>query len=134
VRPCKRCKAPIRYLRTKNDKAAPVDAEPITVTLADLEEGLAVRLLDHMGSNRIHLEGETGYMSHFATCPHADKFKSTGNGGPKRLDEAAPTRLLERMQYIQKSLSRFARHKPSKSEIRLLLDYTKRTVELMEAK
>lgn len=142
-RPCKRCGAPIRYLRTKNGKSAPVDAKPVTLREADVAEGLSQgrRLLDREGSNRLHEAGETGFVSHFATCPHADAFrKASGRSrAPKRLNEASPSNVLRRVRYIAESLRRIEGRtkgrldvKRMKSEIKLLVDYAEKTAVLME--
>ena len=53
---CKKCKAKIRWIKTKNQKWMPVDFKEITV---------------------ITLEGEIvkGYLPHWASCPNADEFR-----------------------------------------------------------
>lgn len=76
---CRGCGAPIIWIKTAAGKSMPCDAEPITYWQ------------DSTGSNKIvtpngevlsaRLEGDPqkatsiGYISHFATCPAADKFR-----------------------------------------------------------
>jgi len=53
---CKSCKAEIQWVKTKNGKSMPLDMNRIiTVTL----DG----------------EMQTGYASHFSTCPNANKHR-----------------------------------------------------------
>lgn len=55
---CKKCKAKIRWLKTKKGKWMPVDTDLITI---------------------ITMEGETikGYIPHWASCPNAEEFRKT---------------------------------------------------------
>lgn len=53
---CQSCQAEIIFLKTGKGKSIPVDAESVT-------EG------DEL------FEPRAGHVSHFATCPDADKFR-----------------------------------------------------------
>jgi hypothetical protein len=74
---CRSCGAAIIWLRTLNGGRMPVDAEPV----ADgniVRRGNACRVLpkdEALGAKAV--EGEPRFMSHFVTCPVADKWKGT---------------------------------------------------------
>jgi len=54
---CKSCGAEIEWLKTKNGKSMPVDAEPIMIETT----GAPIQ----------------GYKSHFATCPNANQHRTS---------------------------------------------------------
>jgi len=64
---CKGCGADIIWIKTQSGKSMPVDAKPISGYPAPL---LSTVLVHEMV--KIH-------MSHFATCPKADKFRKRGH-------------------------------------------------------
>lgn len=66
---CSSCKNPIMWLTTKNGRPSPVDPRQLRVISAD---------------GAYH----TGYESHFASCPQAEKFrkKKTASPTPIRAD------------------------------------------------
>lgn len=76
---CRGCGAPIVFIRTPGGKAMPCDAEPVTYWQDAL--GLYKIVTPNGEVVSAKLEGDAqkatgiGYMSHFATCPAADKFR-----------------------------------------------------------
>ena len=137
---CRLCGRMIRMIRTEKDRSMPVDAEPTRVTKSMTDEGLPIRLIDRMGRNRIHLEGSTGFETHFATCPEYD-------GAPpeerSRIRAPNPTRrsishMLDRMNYLQEGLNRVAKMHKKKyessvflAELGHLATYAKHTNEII---
>ena len=77
--PCRGCGKEIAFIKTEKGKTMPVDPDPHTFVPEDglntyvMENGEICRgrELDYgdMHGTRI------GYISHFATCPAADKFR-----------------------------------------------------------
>jgi len=82
---CRSCDAPILFIKTKNGKTMPVNAEPVWIRK------------DAAGKTYIKSDGSfiTGeivgdayddpenkpveaYVSHFATCPQAENFRKRG--------------------------------------------------------
>ena len=53
---CKKCKAKIRWIKTKKGKWMPVDSKEITIVT-------------------IVGEIQKGYIPHWATCPNAEEFR-----------------------------------------------------------
>ena len=76
---CRSCGANIIWIITKTGRKMPCNAEPIFFDLANMnDEGTKVFVKD----NRIIAIGienpegqEVGYISHFATCPEAEKWR-----------------------------------------------------------
>jgi hypothetical protein len=66
---CRSCNAPIRWARTVNDKAIPLDAQP--TTLGNLE--LRGQVAHHVTPD--HNALGTRYTSHFATCKNAAQHR-----------------------------------------------------------
>lgn len=66
---CKSCNANIFFVTSKNGKYIPVDAEIIT------SNGNDILWVDETAGFKKLAEGRKGYISHFATCPDADKFR-----------------------------------------------------------
>jgi len=62
---CRSCEAEIAFVKTKRGKAMPVDAESLT------EED--VEILGRVGEEVAYRHGE--HVSHFSTCPDADKYR-----------------------------------------------------------
>lgn len=71
---CSGCAAPIIWTVTSKGKAMPVDADPVSV-------GRGFRLEEHDGDEVRAVftaepdAGEKLYVSHFASCPHANAFR-----------------------------------------------------------
>lgn len=65
---CRSCGAPVKFIKSKRGKWMIVDAKPVEGSLGD-------QLVFGDGSVRKAKEGEKGYVTHFATCPDADKFR-----------------------------------------------------------
>lgn len=72
---CRACGYRIRWIRTKNGKSMPCNAQAVRFTPGGgpetfvTEDGKVER-------GRRRQDGEkTGYISHFATCPEADRFR-----------------------------------------------------------
>ena len=63
VRKCSSCGADIVFLKTHRNSYMPCDAQSV-------EEG------DDMFDKKKHI-------SHFSTCPEADKHRKRGGGGPR---------------------------------------------------
>jgi len=66
VKSCKSCGAPVVWATTQAGKTTPLDAKPVRVAM--LSTG------DLFGSPRI-VDSVNGYVSHFSTCPNADKHR-----------------------------------------------------------
>ena len=69
---CRSCHAPIRWVRTRRGELMPLDADPVAdgnVILDD--DGRAVVL-----GNQLPLAQPTRYRPHFASCPHADQWRT----------------------------------------------------------
>jgi len=74
---CRSCGAEIKWIKTIASKNMPVDPELISSD--DLEHGDVlvtedghVTKVDHSCND---YESVDGYVSHFATCPHADQHR-----------------------------------------------------------
>ena len=75
VSTCRSCHAPIRWGKTDNGKAIPLDAEPATEGNVILTTAGAAHVLAgaNLEAARHPTAGERPelYMPHHATCPHA---------------------------------------------------------------
>lgn len=75
---CRSCKARIRWVRTAaKGKAMPLDPKPNEAGNVAMRDGLAVVL----GNGSLDLaqaraEGETLWMSHWATCPYRERHRA----------------------------------------------------------
>lgn len=74
---CKSCGANLRWIKTKNGKYMPCDAEPIMfaeggASIYITEEGSVVRGTE---CEKDSDGAKVGYISHFATCPNAGKHR-----------------------------------------------------------
>ncbi len=73
---CRSCGRPVVWVRTTTNKDMPVDPEP-------RDDGNVVvtgggPLVDHCTVLIIpHPERSPRYVSHFVTCPHAEKWRRT---------------------------------------------------------
>lgn len=79
---CRSCGADIKFIKLKSGKWNPCDTQKRTVIIRD--EGPEVLISEdgeiikgrfasiEDGANAV------GYISHFATCPNADKFRKRG--------------------------------------------------------
>ena len=79
---CKACGADIVWIKLKNGKAAPCNAQRIPYKI-NLRDG-AYRLIlpdGRVTRGDLDLESDVyGYESHFATCPAAERFRRRNNG------------------------------------------------------
>lgn len=77
---CRSCDRPIVWTATEHGKKMPVDLEPVETTAGP---GLFVLRPNKGGAPRSiavtpgFFDGnpEPAYVSHFATCPHADRWR-----------------------------------------------------------
>ena len=75
---CKSCGAPIRWIKTVSGKSMPVDAQEVFFKAGGKElfvtsSGAVIhgtRDEENPGTNT-----RIGYISHFATCPNANKHR-----------------------------------------------------------
>lgn len=85
---CQACKAPILWVKTEGDRMMPLDPEPNDegniIILAGVRaqshigEVPVVRVFPDaqptLGEEELSIDGRR-YMTHFATCPRADRFR-----------------------------------------------------------
>ena len=81
---CRGCGAPIVWIRTAGGKSMPCDAEPV---LYKERKGAAGKIVTPNGevlSCDLDVEPDEatgiGYISHFVTCPQAERFRKRKNG------------------------------------------------------
>lgn len=73
---CRSCHAEIIYIRTMNGKMTPVNAEPVRFTFRLGGKDKIVTGNGEILTGEIRDDGEeVGYVSHFSTCPDADKWR-----------------------------------------------------------
>lgn len=76
---CKYCGAKMEFVETNNGGKMPVDPE--LVSSSDCEHGDVLVTEDgrvfKVNHNRSDYEETFGYVSHFATCPHADRARQS---------------------------------------------------------
>jgi len=65
---CKGCNAEIRWIKTIQGKNHPVDAKPVKIWINGTDLGIPG------GGWSL----ESGWVSHFATCPKAHQFRRPG--------------------------------------------------------
>lgn len=65
---CRSCGAPVVWIKSKRGKWLICDKEPVVGSLGEV-------LTFNDGSVRKCKEGELGYITHFATCPDAKKWR-----------------------------------------------------------
>ena len=91
---CRGCGREIAFIKTVNGKSIPVDPEPIRFLAEEENEKFVTadgevkrgKSLDRRGL-MITRETETGYRSHFATCPAADDFRKKNKKDRVRAEE-----------------------------------------------
>lgn len=79
---CRSCRAPIVWAHTEQGNPMPVDRDPVpggnlvfVPRLFDFDQAPPVV---HVITDEAAIEGEPErYVSHFATCPHADEHRRT---------------------------------------------------------
>ncbi len=69
---CRTCKAQVIWVKTEKGRSMPVDVDPV--------DGGNIMLMEHYGQPPIArmvapVEGVKCYVSHFATCKHADQHR-----------------------------------------------------------
>lgn len=72
---CSSCHAPIIWAKTQKGKPMPLDAEPSEKGNIVLTDGVAVYLTKEALAHVPPAPGERRYVSHFATCVDAAKFR-----------------------------------------------------------
>lgn len=75
---CRSCGAEIIWIKTFSGKRMPVDAEKIPFYAGEGEELFVTAGGAVVHGTRAGAEDEhtyTGYISHFATCPDAERFR-----------------------------------------------------------
>lgn len=70
---CKSCGAMMRWVTSENDKAVPLDAEPVADGNIVLVDGLA-HFLKKGETSSMFGDGKR-YKSHFATCEFASQYR-----------------------------------------------------------
>ena len=85
---CRACGAEIGFIKTKAGKTMPVDAKgvpfiqvPAGKELFVLEDGTTEHGFRALPDSQFV---KTGYVSHFATCPEADKFRKPRKSDRKK--------------------------------------------------
>ena len=66
---CNTCKAEIIWVELKSGKRHPLDAEIV------ISDGTQLLYVDNLHGFKKLPAGRKGYMSHFATCPHAKDWR-----------------------------------------------------------
>ena len=76
---CRGCGAPIIWIKTASGKAMPCDAKPVMYWRDVCGPERIVTKDGHVVTGRLMGDAlsptGTGYISHFATCPAADRFR-----------------------------------------------------------
>ena len=85
---CRACHAPIGFIKTTAGKTVPVDAECLNF-LPNEKGPLLFVMVDGSTKrgykvNKEQDGSEFGYISHFATCPEADKFRKSRKSDRKK--------------------------------------------------
>ena len=85
---CRACGAPIGFIKTKAGKTVPVDEKSLNF-LPDPEGNELFVLVggSTQRGNRVEEESNSsqiGFISHFATCPEADKFRKPRKSDRKK--------------------------------------------------
>lgn len=82
--PCRACGAPLRFIKTTKGKTMPVDAAPVKFVpqtyakeIFVTEDGMLLHGVRPAPSDR---DVHDGYISHFATCPAAERFRKPRKG------------------------------------------------------
>ena len=85
---CRACGAPIGFIKTKAGKTVPVDEKSLNF-LPDPNGNELFVLVDGSTQRGTLVEEESnssqiGFISHFATCPEADKFRKPRKSDRKK--------------------------------------------------
>ena len=76
---CRACRAPMVWAKTENDRSMPLDPLPVeggnVVVLRDVGTTLIVKVLGEPSLLDEHASPTVRYVTHFATCPEAGKFR-----------------------------------------------------------
>ncbi len=73
---CRSCGAEILFIKTAGGKMTPVNAEPVRFNYQLGAKGRVVTGNGEVLPADIREDGEErGWISHFSTCPDADKFR-----------------------------------------------------------
>lgn len=77
---CRSCGAPLRWAKTLNGKAIPLDAEPTSagnIVLHDTRDPRSPQARVLAGADLLDArsEGTTLWLSHYATCPDSQKWR-----------------------------------------------------------
>jgi hypothetical protein len=80
---CRSCGAAIIWVKTETGKAIPLDAEPTeggNIIISVLGDGVEVAHVETVIETKARLAcpipaGRTAFLSHFATCPEAKKWR-----------------------------------------------------------
>lgn len=76
IEKCKSCGAPIIWIKTLKGKNMPCNAEKVRFNYRLGAKDRVVTMNGEVLSAEIREDGEEqGYISHFATCPNADKHR-----------------------------------------------------------
>lgn len=80
---CRSCGAPLRWAKTLNDKAIPLDAEPSSagnIVLTERTDPAAplARVLAGADLFDARAVGTELWLSHYVTCPDSDKWRRRG--------------------------------------------------------
>jgi hypothetical protein len=76
---CRKCGKEIRFIKLKSGKYNPVDPQKRTIIQSSGPETLITDAGDIIRGTFCSIEGGAngcGYISHFATCPAAEEFRS----------------------------------------------------------
>lgn len=79
---CKACGAEMIFIKMRSGKSMPVDEKPVAYYKGDKNKIVT----DDGEVIRCNLDGSSdeflgfGYVSHFATCPAAERFRRRKNG------------------------------------------------------
>ena len=85
---CRACGAPIGFVKTIAGKTVPVDEKSVSF-LPDPNGKELFVMIDGSTQRGARVEKETdsthvGFISHFATCPEADKFRKARKSDRKK--------------------------------------------------
>ena len=74
---CRSCGRPITWVQTEHGRRMPVDVDPMP---DDADAGFALRKLPTgdllaIAGTRAQLPDDVLHLSHFATCPDADRWR-----------------------------------------------------------
>lgn len=72
---CRACDADIFFAPTAAGKSVPLDAKPVENGNYFLDDGGIARVI---GKGQFTLVARELYLSHFATCPDAQRFRKKG--------------------------------------------------------